>query len=39
VKLEQFSNPFSSFFDPCFARALCSSLGPNMIHLENLLVP
>ena len=31
--------PLSSYFDPCFARALYSSMGSNMIHLINLLVP
>ena len=35
----QFSISVSSFFDSCFARALYSSLGPNIIHLTNLLVP
>ena len=30
----QFSISVSSFFDSCFARALYSSLGPNMIHLK-----
>ena len=34
----QFSISLSSFFYSCFARALYSSLGPNMIHLINLLV-
>jgi hypothetical protein len=37
--LVQFSTLLSSFFDSYFARALYSSLGPNMIHLINLLVP
>ena len=39
VKLNQFSIYLSSFFDPCFARALYSSLGPNMTHSINFISP